>query len=174
MQAITVRHPFARLLSAFNDKFSPNRATSEQYRKLGRKIELLCRYLRSDEALQLKAYKTPLFEDFINYIIHFSKNFEDEDGIWTPFYNQCFPCFGHYDVIIKFETLYADLGNLTHILEMSNNHRWAVFPKVPFKTTEAKVKAAFEKLPKPLVDKLYIKYRHDFEVFGYKRPEFLN
>ena len=97
-----------------------------------------------------------------------------EDNHWTPIYKQCHPCHAYYGVIIKFETLNADIGNLIGILGLSARHKKAIFPKVSFKTTEAKVKAAFEKLPKQLVNQLYEKYRADFEIFGYKRPKWLD
>ena len=139
---------------------------------LGQEIEESGRPLRSNSLLRNNQSITPLFEDFVNYVLQFSKNHDNTH--WTPFYKQCFPCFGHYDVIIKFETLQADIGNLTHILGISADHKKAILPKHFFKTTAAKVTAAFEKLPKHLVNLLYEKYKPDFEIFDYKRPEWLD
>jgi len=168
-QVITIRNPFSRLLSAFNDKFRSS-AQGSFYNGIGRKIEKKYRRFRHKFEERNKVYEIPLFEDFINFVVY-DKGTVDHH--WIPFYQLCYPCNVHFDVIIKFETLYADIGNLTNLLGISPQHKVAVFPNLPFKTTEQKVKAAFANLPKRLIYLLYDKFRIDFEIFGYKRPDWL-
>ena len=173
LQVITVRNPFSRLLSAYNDKFRlHSEGRTYDYAKMGRAIEKVCRQLRHDVAERRRIYKTPRLEDFINYLVHFTP--EQQDPHWNLYHTTCFPCHADFDFIIKFETLQSDMANLTQMLGLLPHHKITIFPHHSYKTTDAKVKAAFQDLPKSLVKLLYKKYKFDFEIFGYKQPSWLD
>ena len=48
-----------------------------------------------------------------------------------------------------------------------------MFPHKKFKTNEDVVKKTFATIPGNLALELYLKYKKDFDIFGYEKPEWL-
>ena len=87
-----VRHPFHRLVSAYNDKML---GKSEYYAPLSKEINRRYRSLRykvSERTAPDSGRAT--FEDFVNFLVHSS----NKDMHWERFEVICGPCFHHYDV----------------------------------------------------------------------------
>ena len=171
-QVITVRNPFSRLVSAYYDKML---TTSEGYtyafKAISRGINKRFRHLRHNVIERNQTDDgTATFEDFVNSVVQ-SKG--PMNPHWTLYYDSCRPCEVQYDYIVKFETLNNDIEYLKQKLNVSSYHRQAFFPKSAYKANWDLVKKAFKKIPKELGLKLYEKYRIDFEMFGYEKPDWL-
>ncbi|XP_076820622.1 carbohydrate sulfotransferase 8-like [Clavelina lepadiformis] len=167
LKVVLVRHPFHRLVSAYNDKML---GPSEYYAPLSKEINRRYRSLRhkvSERTAPDSGRAT--FEDFVNFLV----NSSNKDMHWERFEVICGPCFHHYDVIAKFETLEQDVTYLENVLKISDEHKTIFFPSRERRTNDEKVEGYFSDLSKELQMKIYEKYKRDFEIFGYEKPSWL-
>ena len=165
---ITVRHPFSRLVSAYNDRILST--TYGFYYDLSRKINKRFRHLRHNLAHRNRTDNgKATFEDFVNYLL--TINVATCDNHFKSYLTLCRPCDAQYDYVVHFETLANDMEYLKQQLNISDYHRKALFPLKNFKTSTDVVKKAFDQIPKKLGLKLYKKYQKDFEIFGYEKPK---
>ncbi|XP_034248656.1 carbohydrate sulfotransferase 11-like [Thrips palmi] len=126
---LVVRHPLARLLSAYRDKLENRVAGAEHgtahfYRKYGRRIVDKYRakkdgvavatssllqpgHVVRDPAKPAPADDEPTFKEFVKYLIDVDlANYADDH--WIPYYLFCTPCLLNYDIIAKVETYLED------------------------------------------------------------------
>lgn len=178
---LIVRDPFERLISAFKDKFVLNPrfepwykhdiapAIIRKYRRIhrdhdadgeeraaGLRFDDFVRYLGDSEG------RGRLDRQFGAYIIH-----------WVTFSELCAPCQIRYDVIGHHETLEQDAP---HVLRRALVDGLVSYPHIPpgiTKYNRTKVQKYFRGIGKRDVRRLYDRYRGDFELFGYARPDFL-
>ena len=135
-------------------------------------MNLFYRHLRHNKSERIReddGHAT--FEDFANYLL--TIDVMNCDPHFRSYLAQCKPCDVNYDFIIKFETIEKDMEYLKQVLNLSDYHKKAVFPNVKFHTSAKMVKSTFEKIPKNLSRSLFTKYQKDFEIFGYKKPDWL-
>ena len=161
-----VRHPFARLHSAFTEKFRVrgNGAVYGPAAKLGRQIQ---------EKYQGKRHSTPLtalanisFRDFVRYLGDKSVPATQRlrDTHWKPYYMTCLPCQLRYDYVVKFETMSADAHHLlAHVFNSSLRLE-------KMNVLNATSLSAYDDIPAEYVHNLWETYRLDFELFGYTWP----
>ena len=167
-----MRNPFSRLVSAYLGKMLPTgRGYLPSYLHVSNKINKEFRHLRHNVSERNTPDVDATFEDFVNYLVH--GNF-DKDPHWNSYTNFCKLCQTEYNYIVKFETLNNDMEYLKQKLNISSYHRQAIFPKKNYKTNWDLVKSTFKTIPKELGLKLYKKYRIDFEMFGYEKPDWFN
>ena len=114
------------------------------------------------------------FPAFINHVLkEFStvESLSAMDVHWMPLYVRCNYCDVHYDVIGKLDTFSQDLSyiasqkNLTFNIDMKVNS--------VSKSRENALKR-FSQLSKKVVDKLFERYRIDFEMFDYSVDEYMH
>uniref|UniRef100_A0A182MUV9 Carbohydrate sulfotransferase n=1 Tax=Anopheles culicifacies TaxID=139723 RepID=A0A182MUV9_9DIPT len=101
---IVVRHPFERLMSAFEDRLVSKKNAY---------------YTRVAQAIYKRYHPigrgSISFRDFVQYIID---DVEHNNGTialdihWCPINNLCTPCLARYDFIIKLETYKQDVENM--------------------------------------------------------------
>ena len=142
------------------------------YKSISQKINKEFRFLRhkvSDRNLTDDGYAT--FEDFVNFLL--TINIMNCDPHFISYLAQCRPCNIEYDYFIKFETLESDIEILKQKLKISDYHRKAVFPRKKMRTVSDLVWKTFQTIPNELALKLYEKYKRDFEIFGYEKPQWL-
>ena len=157
-----VRHPFVRLVSAFQDKLVDN--SDHFYRGVYNEIK--------------KKYGEVTFPNFVQMILDKSpKKCKSPrschlDKHWKPFVSRCGYCDVPYDVIAKAENFYQDqefIGRLANV----------TFQKIEShvssggSTTELAHKY-FSMLDNSTIKKLYKIYKVDFEMFGYSPESFMN
>ena len=100
-KVMVVRHPFERLVSAYNDKVNSPRTTKVR-KKVQSRIMHLMNQSSSHQGLNIS------FQLFIQYIGHFESSPEHRDMHWNTFDHICQPCRIGYDKIIKLESQQVD------------------------------------------------------------------
>jgi len=196
VQFLTVRHPYDRLVSAYNNKLKDCKGT---YFTKTVMLDILKEYrLGADPAQssgQLEAARTeclkpalnrtidpgnpymmPLgatFPEFIQYIVKLFKAGNAQNGHWAPVVSTCKLCQQRYDVIERFETLQRDHHYLFYKLDkmklyplMANRHDYPT--DWLHKATSRPVIDYFKTLDKDLLWYLELLYKKDFELLGYK------
>ena len=167
-----MRHPFERLVSAFNDKMRKSQK-SPVYKQLSKTINRKFRRFRSTKAARL-AWDDGLatFEDFVNYLIRLGPPNKRDDH-WKQYEAICDPCNSNYDVIMKFDTFDDDFRYIKQYLNVSQHHLPAFFPPRKTSTNKDMTTEYFEKLPIMLRRQLFLLYKRDFDLFGYEQPSYL-
>ncbi|XP_055608775.1 carbohydrate sulfotransferase 11 [Uranotaenia lowii] len=171
---IIVRHPFERLVSAYKDKIQyalPN----SHHQKLG--VRIVQKYrktpVKNPEGGRRGQSWYPTFAEFVNYLLDEVHHPHTEiDMHWVPVTNFCTPCFFHYDVIAKFETLDEDQNYLIAVAQLGAiiKAQWRNAGKGAH--TNDVVMKLFSELSNDQVRQLYEYYRYDFELFGYGLDEY--
>uniref|UniRef100_A0A182QLH1 Carbohydrate sulfotransferase n=1 Tax=Anopheles farauti TaxID=69004 RepID=A0A182QLH1_9DIPT len=167
---IIVRHPFERLVSAYKDKIQYALPNSHHH-KLGNRI--IQKYRKTVNGKPTTLLKHPTFSEFVNYLLDEIKHPHYEiDMHWVPVTHFCTPCFFHYDVIAKFETLEEDQNYLIAIgrLDSVIKPQWKNAGKGAH-TNDVLLKF-FAELDATQIRGLYDYYRFDFELFGYSAKEY--
>ena len=142
------------------------------YKALSRKINKQYRHLRHNVSERSQTDDgNATFEDFVNYLL--SVDIMTTDLHFRSYLGSCKPCDADYDYVIKFETLANDMEYLKQKLNISDYHRQAVFPNRNFKTNPNLVQDTFRQIPGNLALQLYEKYKIDFDIFGYEKPEWI-
>ncbi|XP_061932413.1 carbohydrate sulfotransferase 11-like isoform X1 [Apis cerana] len=180
---LVVRHPFERLLSAYRDKLENSVAGREHgtlhfYQKYGSKIvekyreANFTRPKRNQEIRQKgvppPAGIEPTFREFVQYLIHTDlPNYGDDH--WMPYYWFCALCIVDYDIIAKVETLYQDQIYAIHKLNLQG----IIKPRWQHNRNHSNAsKIYFSQLNRDMVEKLYEKFKLDFELFDYSPYEY--
>uniref|UniRef100_A0A182WKU9 Carbohydrate sulfotransferase n=1 Tax=Anopheles minimus TaxID=112268 RepID=A0A182WKU9_9DIPT len=167
---IIVRHPFERLVSAYKDKIQYALPNSHHH-KLGNRI--IQKYRKTVNGKPSTLLKYPTFSEFVNYLLDEVKHPHFEiDMHWVPVTHFCTPCFFHYDVIAKFETLEEDQNYLISIghLDSVIKPQWKNAGKGAH--TNDMLMKFFSELDTAQIRGLYDYYRFDFELFGYSAKEY--
>ena len=157
---MVVRHPFQRLISAFENKFntSYNSGFYNSYAP-----EIISR-ARSQINRTSSPNEKLTFPEFIKYIVNldqtnFKRAFNEH---WRPISDLCFPCKIRFDFILKLESVETESNYLLkHILNISSI-------KFPHKSISPTVPPSlFKVLDVELIKKLITIYRKDFEIFNF-------
>lgn len=189
---INVRHPFCRLLSAWNDKFNyltraHPKVKSGQYSEVkiqkhnqkARNYSLKFKFIRKFETAKTLKTKpgsaTFSFEAYLQYIAHGSQG--SPDIHWIPMYELCSPCLINYDYVSKLETINSDsdywIDSVLNARKIIENFPQANNVKKSLTTADEVVVNAFKNIPQDLIQKLYEIYELDFLLFDYKIDSFL-
>ncbi|XP_071944088.1 carbohydrate sulfotransferase 11-like isoform X2 [Antedon mediterranea] len=153
-----VRHPFSRVLSAYNNKINPN--SSAGWDSMRRQIASID-----------GQGKDATFTKFLKYIIPMSPS--DDDRHWSTTTKLCLPCDIDYDVIGKFETLSDDAK---YILKLASVDDLVEFPSAQGSspTNSSKkhtLQEQFDGVPLNIIHGIYEKYILDFQLFNYSIPK---
>jgi len=115
----------------------------------------------------------PTFSEFVQYLIGTDlANYADDH--WIPYYLFCTPCSVRYDAVAKFETLREDQeyilrrSGVDHVIDIEA--KWRHLTKG--KPTRAVADSYFSTLTREQAQKLYWKYKLDFELFDYSPEEY--
>ena len=175
LTASFVRHPFERLVSAYNDKFGGNHIKitwTNVYQEWFKNEKSFSRFVnRVLYEHQRSCYpnSTQASRNLTNWF-----NGPCEDKInqhWRPYLSKCSYCDVNYDVIGRMETWNDDLGyiilkrgleNVLPLQKAENSHY------NPTKQNTSKMtKEYFSMLSKKQKEDLYHMFRIDFELFNY-------
>ncbi|XP_033106707.1 carbohydrate sulfotransferase 11-like isoform X2 [Anneissia japonica] len=160
-----VRHPLSRLLSAFNDKLSPENETDihdQQFKMIYRAIGADFKWDNKEKGNKVQ------FKDFLNMVVN---SIYSQNPHWKAIHTSCFPCNVHYDIIGRFE----DFENeAKYIFKLANVTDFK-FPRSKKKhiTNSSKldtIRSAYSSVPVPLLLDIYNKYKYDFTLFNYEIP----
>ncbi|XP_050736877.1 carbohydrate sulfotransferase 11-like [Eriocheir sinensis] len=177
---LVVRHPFARILSAYRDKIErpyplPFRPYFQQLQKA-----ILARYREpGDNSTDLPPH--PTFSEFVDYLIESTKNLKTakdwmENVIcWIPYWVQCGVCSSDYQVIVKVETMVDDEQLLAHVADLTE-----IQDRVEWRNRRAGSSTSmllpdyFKTLTRHQVQLLHLRFKMDFDLFGYTIEEYLD
>ena len=172
----------SKIVEEFRDSATASGRFSEEESFLASKKQLT--QLTKQLIPKTKYLKThPTFWEFVQAVINNAKYlsnlpFDDMSVHWRPIYQQCSVChasmLSNVKYILKYENLDAEEDQLLRYLGWNDiiHHKAHVIHQVNNKTKLEKdipelTKLYFSTLDKDDVYELYVKYKPDFELFGY-------
>jgi len=160
---VNTRHPFARLLSGWRQKFEKTFYNAPLYvKRYGRKILKF-----NDEAPDSHHYS---FKQFLYYVAN--EDMARYDYHWQSITYQCMPCSMQYDVIVQQETSASDAEFFTEFKNLEDKtHLPGQYKDSPLLSSS--LVDQYRGLPRSLIEKLYKIYFYDFLLFGYSIDEFV-
>jgi len=161
---VNTRHPFARLVSAWRQKFSKDFWNDKKFlKKFGRKIAQF-----DDEEVPETHHFS--FMQFVQYVANDSM--DNYDYHWQSIAYQCLPCRVKYDVIVHQETSASDAEFFTEYKELNGTtHLPGQYVDSPLLSSS--LVDHFQGMPRSLIEKLYQIYYDDFLLFNYSIDEFI-
>ena len=168
-----MRHPFERIVSAYNDKMTTNEGQTGHYNEVSRLINKKYKILRDDPRDRTEPDDgLATFEDFVNHLVRLGSPW-NRDEHWRQYETICDPCHHNYDVIMKFDTFYDEFKYIKKYLNVSERHLKAFFPPWKHRTNPNVTSVYMESIPRTLRHQLYEVYKKDFELFGYEKPSYV-
>ncbi|KAI9553080.1 hypothetical protein GHT06_020971 [Daphnia sinensis] len=161
-----VRHPYERLVSAYESKFGSTIINNRYQRRIGAKI--IRKYRKNPTPIALEKCDDVTFPEFVNYVIdEWKLNKKLVDVHWLPAIDLCLPCSIEYDFIGKVETLEQDVSFLLEKLnETDLIPSFQAKQKAP-QTTQSVWRQKMKQLSKQQIKDLTRIYAADFQIFGY-------
>ena len=175
LTASFVRHPFERLVSAYNDKFGGNnikitwRKFYQEWFKNEKSLSRFVNLVLYEHQRSCYPNSTQASRILTNWL-----NGPCEDKInqhWRPYVSKCSYCDVSYDVIGRMETWNDDIDyiilkrGLENVLPLQKAESSHYNPTKP--NTSKMTKEYFSKLSKKQKEDLYHIFRIDFELFDY-------
>ena len=160
---IIVRHPFDRLISAYQNKFSSRTKCLKRYQKLTKKI-----FKENSTADKYGGIK-PTFDQFLYLVVKYHET-RFKNRHWLSYYEHCHPCNIKYDYIIKFETIEHDLKLFFQNYFKSNEQQDIIRRHIGRSNITDKLREVtrrFSALDQNIVKKLLKIYEKDFLLFSY-------
>ncbi|XP_022795886.1 carbohydrate sulfotransferase 14-like isoform X2 [Stylophora pistillata] len=158
-----VREPFARLLSAYKDKFVLNNTAF--HKTFGTQI---VKHARKNAPANPKGNDVKV-EEFLQYVV--DSHVEDMNEHWMPFYKLCQPCVVSYDFIGSMENLESDS---TRVLKVLNVDKQVSFPRQQrYYQAGGKGYVKSKKvsnIPPDMMGKVLKKFALDYKLFSYQMP----
>ncbi|XP_033122197.1 carbohydrate sulfotransferase 11-like [Anneissia japonica] len=162
-----VRHPFSRLLSAFNDKlkFKENETMTAMQNQVGWRILRKYRPTKNDTNYDIR------FEEFIKMAI--TTGITADNAHWREMHRLCYPCDVGYDIIGKFEDIENDAKYILTLAGAGN----VAFPGTSGtyftnSSNRDKLTKYYAPVSIPDIAALYNKFKFDFCLFDYTIPLF--
>ena len=172
-----VRHPYDRLISAYNSKLGPNSMKGSGFSGMARNI-IKVNNPKMTPA-ELSERKHPTFAEFIHALT--TRKIDTRNNHWIPFAQFCNPCAVDFDYLLRIESLNYDaqpimdqLGvNADHVIEKGYATNKRLRYKDPAlvidKTAYVVLKRLdpFKDVPKSDMDLLRKMYALDLKLYGY-------
>ena len=161
---IIVRHPLERLVSGYRNKiekpFNPN------FQKRFGSLMLRMNRKNLSEA-EYRAGKGVTFHEYINFIIKTPMNRIDEH--FGGMQELCHICNTKYDFIADMSTLYDDSDTILKLIGWYDRHKFPRGSKDNYKKGAVDIAPEYiNRLSDDVLNKVYEKFKDDFEAFGYK------
>merc|ERR1711915_797836 len=107
------------------------------------------------------------FTDFLEFILStdlFGVGFSSH---WVPYWRACTPCHSQYDVIAKLETGEDDLAYIWRKSGIASEVPMPWENKSEVGEKKRELTDFFSSVPRSLLLRVFLRYRIDFEMFGY-------
>ncbi|OWF34695.1 carbohydrate sulfotransferase 11-like [Mizuhopecten yessoensis] len=168
---IVVRNPLERLLSAYRNKLAGRGIKDTSFREAGKLIVKRIRLNATRESL--KKGDDVTFLEFVKFLTdEDTKHLNDH---WELYARLCRPCLINYDFVGKYETIKRDADFILKDIGAPPEVR---FPLRSEKYSTEKTINTFDnfysQIPADYIQKLYNRYRSDFDIFGYSLSDNLN
>jgi len=196
-----VRHPFVRLVSAYEDKMlNPHPFPYKYHHKVQEQIKEKIRInkkkriffpkdllrsrryqlmLRNQVITLAQLRSQPSFPEFVTWLIKDRTGKDDtpasweKDNTWTPYYTVCPVCDLDFSVL----KLDGDRDEIQQFIEkkkLNIKRSSSVHTKGGARHSADKADKYFSELTKSQVDQLYRIFIRDFQLFGYSPKEYLD
>lgn len=164
-RVLVVRHPFVRLISAWNDKLlTSNLQSWPMYRTF--------RMARFNKE-QTTTHRIT-FVDFVEYLAYAMANTEIINRHFQPQSGMCDPCVSNYNHVLKVERLKLDMNALLqkhdlqdHSVNETYHDQEGGFGSRPLSEVVTMVKEHLQPLSSDRIKLLYDYYKYDFLAFDY-------
>ena len=178
-----VRHPFARLASAYKERIAildRDRVESESHYDNVRK-QICRKYSRFSPVPRSPLKQDPCKEfipPFEHFIEHILSNTDTIAGVakmdahWQPYSVVCQVCRFKYNFIGKYETFDEDFITLVKRLNVSD---WNMQKRLGASGyTKSQYQQLFSTVPDALICRLRRLYKDDFRLFNYQAEEYVH
>ncbi|KAH6943623.1 hypothetical protein HPB50_024810 [Hyalomma asiaticum] len=168
-KVLFVRHPFERLVSAFEDKAGRPRDRERFFYEVY--WDRILAGSRSGNATDGNSTRTVTFPQFVDYLLRVPVSQWDDH--WAPYYSRCEPCLFRYNFVGHLETAGQDMALLWRRMGLKN-------PPESSSTLERRNvtprrrRHYFDQLTASQVEGLYQRYFYDFALFGYDHRSYLH
>lgn len=164
LKVLFVRHPLARILSAYRDKFVDHHIP--HFVHIGRRI--IASERKGAAALEIKAATDVSFPEFIKHTTKgpMSRTNAHWDFIW--YHNRV--CELRYDFIGKLETIGDDFAYLVHKVSqgrLNASHYTLMKAYRGYHGDQDKLRTYYRNVSFAVLKVWYDIYKRDFELFGY-------
>ncbi|XP_063597741.1 carbohydrate sulfotransferase 11-like [Penaeus indicus] len=178
VRVMFVRHPFARILSAYRDKMSKMDPKPREYHFRDLQLTIISKYRHADSP---ETSPFPTFPEFVQHIIDSTKGYQTaEDWVdhvkcWTPYWAQCNVCSSDYTLILKLETMQEDerflitLANYEE-LKKRQTQEWRHLKNA---TSQDLASQYYSLLTHEQILQLHQRYLLDFQLFEYTIDDYL-
>lgn len=159
---IAVRHPFAKLISGWNDKLASDITYSSFVLEAYPHMQKYANNLDPKHVLR--------FEDLAEYIAAYGHDLANLDYHFMPMQNLCRPCLYPYNHVVKLESLSLDEKFLKMTLNVSSlpwEQKGSKYYNAEQSNPVDIIRSYFSKIRKSTIRKLMKLYYHDFALFGY-------
>lgn len=166
---MVVRNPFARLISAYENKLAFDTDQSRFYQEnVG--THIVRKFRKNPSKKSLKLGNDVTFNEFLRFLLEDNELVHRYDPHWWLYQGTCLPCRYGYDYIAKLETLDRDLDFLMDKIGSGkpNKLKFPHFNVHKGKTDQLKITKYYKNVPKHLVNGLLSLYDIDTKMFGYK------
>jgi len=118
-------------------------------------------------AIQPRPEDIPSFADFLEFILSTDLMGVGFSSHWVPYWRACTPCHFHYDVIAKLETGEDDLAYIWRQARIESEAPIPWENKSTGGERKKELKDFFSSIPRSLLLRVFLRYRLDYEMFGY-------
>ena len=161
-RGIAVRHPFAKLISGWNERLQ----SGDTYGSF-----MLEAYPRMQKYASDKDPNHSIaFEDLMEYIADYGNDAENLDYHFKPMQSLCRPCLYPYNYVLKLETSSLDKPWLKSILNVTDipwEQKGSSYFSGEKRNPTKIIRSYFRKVKKTTIQKLMKLYYYDFALFGY-------
>ncbi|KAK8764848.1 hypothetical protein V5799_032542 [Amblyomma americanum] len=162
-QVLFVRHPFERLVSAFEDKAGrPRDKERFFYDVYWDRIAAATGRNATNGASNSSESSGVSFTQFVDYLLRVPVTQWDDH--WAPYYSRCEPCLFGYDFVGHLETAAQDLALLWQRMGLPPLNSSLLTRR---NATPRRHRRYFDQLTASQVEGLYRRYFYDFVLFGY-------
>lgn len=165
-RVMTARHPLARLVSGYQDKFNDGQRA---LRSMGNRLtKRHCRNCtRPDGTLPFPQFLSLILTELSR------RGVAGLDKHYRPYSTVCSPCGIQYDYIFKQETFDEDLRYLTQVLDLKEVKAGLRTNTKGDKSQHSRYLEYYRDVPPDVLKQIFRLYEKDFRIFDYEIPEIL-
>ncbi|KAJ8020499.1 Carbohydrate sulfotransferase 11 [Holothuria leucospilota] len=166
------RDPFARIVSAYQNKFGDVSVYRKETLIHKTAKMMIKKYRRDPSPKELETGENVTWTEFVNFLTDPVKNYFNEH--WREMYKLCSPCHVNYDFLGHLETLDDDVQYMFQELHLEDKIKYPS-SKTSHPTNSTNTYLEFySQLTTEQIQRLWKIYEKDFDLFGYKKPNFVS
>ncbi|KAH7943923.1 carbohydrate sulfotransferase 8 [Rhipicephalus sanguineus] len=164
-RVLFVRHPFERLVSAFEDKAGKPRDRERFFYDVYWDRILAGNNRSSSNNSTNNSTRAITFPQFVDYLLRVPVSQWDDH--WAPYYSRCEPCLFRYNFVGHLETVGQDMALLWRRVGLKTSPQSSTLERRNATPRKPRRQHYFDQLTPSQVEGLYHRYFYDFVLFGY-------